>query len=44
MDVAAPAPVALTEHDAYEWRELAEDLTVTDSVKEVLKRYQELPE
>jgi 8-oxo-dGTP diphosphatase len=33
---SATAPVVLTEHDAYAWRELADDLPVSDAVKAVL--------
>ncbi|MGX1779008.1 NUDIX hydrolase [Nocardia brasiliensis] len=39
VDVIAPEPVELTEHDAYTWTSLAEEPPVTDAVKEVLHRH-----
>lgn len=42
VNVKAPEPVALTEHDAYTWTALAEEPPVTDAVKEVLSKYRGL--
>jgi 8-oxo-dGTP diphosphatase len=42
VDVTAPEPVALQEHDAYTWTALAEEPPVTDAVKEVLSKYREV--
>jgi 8-oxo-dGTP diphosphatase len=42
VDVAAPEPVELTEHDGHRWAELGEELPVTDAVKDVLNKYREL--
>lgn len=39
VDVAAPEPVNLTEHDAYAWRPVSGDLPVTDAVRAVLEDY-----
>lgn len=39
VDVAAPEPVNLTEHDAYAWRPVTRDLPVTDAVRAVLEDY-----
>lgn len=41
VDIAAPEPVTLQEHDAYAWTALAEEPPVTDAVKEVLDKYRE---
>jgi 8-oxo-dGTP diphosphatase len=37
VDVAAPGPVTVTEHDAYAWKTLTGDIPVTASVKAVLR-------
>lgn len=42
VDVAAPEPVILQEHDAYVWTALTEEPPVTDAVKEVLSKYREV--
>src|SRR5579875_828131 len=42
VDVAAPEPVELTEHDSYLWADLSEEPPVTDAVKGVLNKYREL--
>lgn len=42
VDVTAPEPIELQEHDAYAWTALTEEPPVTDAVKEVLGRYREL--
>lgn len=42
VDVAAPEPVTLQEHDAYAWTALTEEPPVTDAVKEVLSKYREV--
>jgi 8-oxo-dGTP diphosphatase len=42
VDVAAPEPVELTEHDGHRWAGLSEELPVTDAVKDVLNKYREL--
>jgi len=42
VDVTTPEPIALQEHDAYQWTPLAEEAPVTDAVKEVLAKYHEL--
>lgn len=42
VDVAAPEPILLQEHDAYQWTPLAEEPPVTDAVKGVLLKYREL--
>lgn len=42
VDVAAPKPVTLQEHDAYAWTALTEEPPVTDAVKEVLSKYREV--
>lgn len=39
VEVTAPGPVALQEHDAFQWAPLAEELPVTDAVKKVLEEY-----
>lgn len=39
VDVAAPEPVSLTEHDAYAWRPVTRDLPVTDAVRAVLEDF-----
>lgn len=36
VDVAATAPVVLTEHDEYRWHPLTQDAPVTDAVQSVL--------
>lgn len=41
VDVAAPEPVELSEHDAHVWAPLTDEPPVTDAVKEILARYQE---
>ncbi|UQS22869.1 NUDIX domain-containing protein [Amycolatopsis thermalba] len=41
VDVTAPEPILLQEHDAYQWTSLAEEPPVTDAVKEVLAKYRE---
>jgi 8-oxo-dGTP diphosphatase len=42
VDVTAPAPVVLQEHDAYAWSPITEELPVTDAVKGVLAKYGEV--
>ncbi|MEU7631484.1 NUDIX domain-containing protein [Nocardia sp. NPDC049220] len=37
--VSVPEPVKLTEHDAYTWTGITEELPVTDAVKDVLNTY-----
>jgi 8-oxo-dGTP diphosphatase len=39
VDVGRPEPVKLTEHDAYAWAGVTDDLAVTEAVKEVLGRW-----
>jgi 8-oxo-dGTP diphosphatase len=41
VDVAAPEPVKLTEHDTYAWSPFTEDMPVTDAVKVVLLKHWE---
>ena len=42
VDITAPEPVILQEHDAYVWTALTEEPPVTDAVKEVLSKYREV--
>ena len=42
VDVAAPEPVELHEHDAYAWSSLTDKPPVTDAVKDILATYQGL--
>lgn len=42
VDVAAPEPIELQEHDAYAWTALTEEPPVTDAVKDVLSKYREV--
>lgn len=42
VNVAAPEPVELTEHDAYLWASLTNDPPVTDAVKGILEKYREI--
>ena len=42
VDVTAPEPIELQEHDAYTWTALTEEPPVTDAVKGVLSKYREL--
>jgi 8-oxo-dGTP diphosphatase len=42
VDVAAPEPVELQEHDVYVWSPLHDEPPVTDAVKDVLSKYREL--
>lgn len=42
VDVTAPEPIELREHDAYLWAPLTEEPPVTDAVKNVLVKYQEM--
>lgn len=42
VDVTAPEPLTLQEHDAYAWTALTEEPPVTDAVKEVLRKYREV--
>ena len=42
VDVDAPEPIELQEHDAYLWSPLHEEPPVTDAVKGVLSRYRDL--
>jgi 8-oxo-dGTP diphosphatase len=42
VDVAAPEPITLQEHDTYAWAALTEEPPVTDAVKDVLNKYREL--
>jgi 8-oxo-dGTP diphosphatase len=39
VDVAAPEPVKLTEHEAYAWGPVTDDLPVTEAVKGVLRAF-----
>jgi 8-oxo-dGTP diphosphatase len=39
VDVERPGPVRLTEHGAYEWKRISDDLPVTESVKAVLRNW-----
>ena len=39
VDVVAPGPVVLSEHDAFRWSALAEAPPVTDAVRNVLEEY-----
>jgi 8-oxo-dGTP diphosphatase len=40
--VADAKQIELTEHDAYLWASLDDDLAVTDAVKEVFRKYRQL--
>ncbi|MGO4518912.1 NUDIX domain-containing protein [Terriglobus sp. 2YAB30_2] len=40
--VSVPGPVKLTEHDAYTWTGITEELPVTDAVKDVLTTYRSI--
>ncbi|MBB5912789.1 8-oxo-dGTP diphosphatase [Nocardia transvalensis] len=40
VDVDAPEPVQLQEHDAYAWTALTDDPPVTDAVRQILHAYQ----
>ncbi len=42
VEVSAPEPIELREHDAYTWTALVEDPPVTDAVKQVLSAYREI--
>ncbi|MGH3567889.1 MAG: NUDIX hydrolase [Pseudonocardia sp.] len=42
VDVRAAEPIELSEHDAYLWAPLHEDIPVTDAVKDVLGKFREL--
>ncbi|GAA1017085.1 NUDIX hydrolase [Streptomyces thermogriseus] len=42
VDVTAPEPIELQEHDAYTWTALTEEPPVTDAVKDVLSKYREM--
>lgn len=42
VDVTAPEPIELQEHDAYAWTALTEEPPVTDAVKDVLSKYREV--
>jgi 8-oxo-dGTP diphosphatase len=42
VDVTAPEPLTLQEHDAYAWTALTEEPPVTDAVKKVLRKYREV--
>ncbi|KZM68504.1 NUDIX hydrolase [Nocardia terpenica] len=42
VEVASAEPVVLQEHDAYTWTNLTEEPPVTDAVKQILARYQEI--
>lgn len=42
VDVSAPEPIELQEHDAYTWTALVDDPPVTDAVKHVLSKYREV--
>jgi 8-oxo-dGTP diphosphatase len=42
VDVAASEPVSLSEHDAHLWVSLTDEPPVTDAVKGVLAKYQEV--
>jgi 8-oxo-dGTP diphosphatase len=39
VSIAAPEPVALTEHSTYIWAETTLEFPVTDAVKNVLEKY-----
>ncbi|SNR74241.1 8-oxo-dGTP diphosphatase [Haloechinothrix alba] len=41
VDVIAPEPIALHEHDAYTWTALTEEPPVSDAVTDVLSKYRE---
>ena len=41
VDVAAPEPVRLTEHDTYAWSPVTDDVPVTDAVRAVLLKHWE---
>jgi len=41
IDVVAPEPVDLSEHDSYLWASLTDELPVTGAVKGVLAKYRE---
>lgn len=38
VDVTAPEPVKLTEHDVYDWMPVSDELPVSDAVREILSR------
>lgn len=40
VNVSAPEPVVLTEHDTYTWTGITDELPVTDAVKDVLDKAQ----
>ncbi|MEU3166819.1 NUDIX domain-containing protein [Streptosporangium sp. NPDC006930] len=42
VDVAAPKPIKLQEHDAYIWSALAGEQPVTDAVKGIIGKYRKL--
>jgi 8-oxo-dGTP diphosphatase len=42
VDVTAPEPIELQEHDAYTWTALTEEPPVTDAVKDVLSKHREV--
>ncbi|MFC6011140.1 NUDIX hydrolase [Nocardia lasii] len=42
VDVAATGPVTLTDHDAHLWTRLTGEPPVSDEVREILGRYQQL--
>ncbi|MEV5413517.1 NUDIX domain-containing protein [Thermopolyspora sp. NPDC052614] len=42
VDVTAPEPIELQEHDAYAWTVLTDEPPVTDAVKDVLSKYREV--
>jgi 8-oxo-dGTP diphosphatase len=42
VNVAAPEPVGLTEHDAYLWVSLTDEPPVTDAVKGIWEKYREV--
>jgi 8-oxo-dGTP diphosphatase len=44
VDVAAPEPVKLTEHDTYTWSPFTDAMPVTDAVKAVLLKHWEASE
>jgi 8-oxo-dGTP diphosphatase len=41
VDVAAPEPVKLTEHDTYAWSPVTDGMPVTDAVRPVLLKHWE---
>ncbi|WP_007023230.1 NUDIX hydrolase [Saccharomonospora iraqiensis] len=42
VEVSAPEPIELREHDAYTWTALVDEPPVTDAVKQVLSTYRDV--